>query len=79
MKIGYLGKEHSAEKALTIQDMKGMLEKENFKIVYANYYMPCPLFKIPFEERIESFINHIGLGKLMCGQIIVGQKIKNEK
>ncbi|MFC1704746.1 class I SAM-dependent methyltransferase [Nanoarchaeota archaeon] len=72
-KIGYY-KKGSHIQTFNLKSMSKMLKSNHFKITHLRYFMISPLFKLPLENKIESLIMPLGLGKLMANQIIVGKK-----
>lgn len=77
-KIKYFKDEDHVD-AFTIKKLKGMFEVNNFKVIYSKYFMFFPLFKLPLENQIESFIRFIKLGKVMTNQLVVGKKHGDKK
>ena len=71
--FGYTPSEEHNEK-FTLKKLEAILRDSNFKVVKSKYFMLFPFFKIPFEKQYENFLSRIGLGKIMCNQLIVGKK-----
>lgn len=72
-KIGYLKEEDHIE-TFTLKKLDMMLTGNNFKVVYSKHFMFSPIFRIPFENQIETLLKVTGLGKTMSNQLIVGKK-----
>jgi len=71
--IGYFDRDLHIH-TFNTSELKRMIRNKGFVIILSKEFMLFPFFKIPFENSLENFLRSIGLGRLMCNQLVVGRK-----
>ena len=55
--------------------LSSLFERAGLEVVYKGGFMVCPFFRMPSEQKVETFLNRIGLGMAMSNQVIVGKAV----